>query len=350
MTDIATDSLLSVEGLRVDYRQRGLRRGSHRAVDDVSFAIAPHETLGLVGESGSGKSTIGRAVLGLVRPSAGHIRLNGREITGRGRSAGQRREIAKDLQVVFQDPYTSLNPSRTIGRTLTEPLETQGRLSAAEALGEVERLLASVGLPVDTSGRYPHAFSGGQRQRIAIARALSTTPRLVICDEALSALDLVTQGQVLGLLARLQRELGVAFLFIAHNLPVVHHISHRVVVLYQGRVMEQGPASLVNDDPLHPYTRALLAAVPVPDPPRQRERRRLRAETVAASTATAQQPSGDGCPFVPRCPFAADVCRTARPADVRVGERTVACHMFDAASAHPGRTADGVLGPPRPRQ
>jgi peptide/nickel transport system ATP-binding protein len=174
----------------------------------------------------------------------------------------------------------------------------------------------------------------------------------VICDEALSALDLVTQGQVLGLLARLQHELGVAFLFIAHNLPVVHHISHRVVVLYQGRIMEQGPTSLVNDDPLHPYTRALLAAVPVPDPKRQRERRRLRAETVAASTATTQGlsrvsgVSGDGCPFAPRCPFAADVCRTARPADVRVGGRTVACHMFDPASAHPGRTADGVLSPP----
>lgn len=330
---VATKPILEVSNLTVTYRVRGQRGVSFNAVDGVTLKINPGETLGLVGESGSGKSTIGRAILGLVEPSGGSVSLGGVDITGV--RAGSSSRIAKLLQVVFQDPFGSLNPARTIGDTLAEPLEVQRRVSAQDGLNEITRLLDSVGLPRDAAGRYPHGFSGGQRQRIAIARALSTSPELIICDEAVSALDLVTRAQVLNLLAKLQADTGVAFLFIAHDLPIVTHVSHRTAVLYRGRIMEQGPAEAVNDVPLHPYTKALLAAVPVANPVEQANRRRLRADVVAASTANAKDAPTVGCPFAPRCPTASDVCWTSRPRDIEMGERAVACHMFDQASGHP---------------
>jgi oligopeptide/dipeptide ABC transporter ATP-binding protein len=333
--------LLEVRDLRVEFPLRGRKAEPLRAVDGVSFSIDPGETLGLVGESGSGKSTIGRAVLGLLTPTAGTIRLDDRDITGH--QAGASAEIARLMQVVFQDPFGSLNPSRTIGKTLTEPLEVQRQMTAEQSLAEVRRLLDSVGLPKDAAARYPHGFSGGQRQRIAIARAVSTSPELVICDEAVSALDLVTRAQVLNLLADLQRQTSVSFLFIAHDLPIVSHVSRRTAVLYRGRIMEQGPAAQIHERPLHPYTRALLAAVPVAVPERQRERRQLRNAAVAASTANAKQPPAVGCPFAPRCLHAADVCWSARPADTIVGPVTVACHMYDESSGHPEQVRAGSV-------
>lgn len=333
--------ILEVKDLRVEFPLHGRGSGTLRAVDGVSLSIAPGETLGLVGESGSGKSTIGRAVLGLLTPAAGTIRLSGQDITGH--KAGASAKIARLMQVVFQDPFGSLNPSRTIGKTLTEPLEVQRQMTAEQSLAEVQRLLDEVGLPEDAATRYPHGFSGGQRQRIAIARALSTSPELVICDEAVSALDLVTRAQVLNLLAGLQTDLGVSYLFIAHDLPIVSHVSHRTAVLYHGRIMEQGPAEQIHLRPLHPYTRALLAAVPVAEPELQRERRKLRTAAVATTTANAKQAPAEGCPFAPRCPHAADVCWSARPADTAAGPVIVACHMYDQASGHPEQATPGSV-------
>jgi peptide/nickel transport system ATP-binding protein len=326
-------AFLDIEGLVVEFPQPGWRTPPLRAVDGVDLTVNEGETVGLVGESGSGKSTIGRAVLGLVKPAAGTIRFDGKDITNLPRD--KRRQLATDLQVVFQDPYSSLNPALTIGKILTEPLEVQRRLSGREADETVRDLLERVKLPADAASRYPNRFSGGQRQRIAIARALAISPRLVVCDEPVSALDLSTQAQVLNLLSELQTELGLAYLFVAHDLAVVRHFSRRIVVLYRGRVMEQGPAEDVYERPLHPYTRALLAAAPVPNPGLQRERRLARAATAVPTTAAAKSAPMDGCPFAPRCPFASDVCWSKRPADDRVGHSVVACHMYDPASGHP---------------
>jgi oligopeptide/dipeptide ABC transporter ATP-binding protein len=334
MTEQATaEPLLEVRDLRVEFPVHGRRSGPLRAVDGTSFSIASGETLGLVGESGSGKSTIGRAILGLVTPTAGTIRLAGQDITGH--RAGASARIARMMQVVFQDPFGSLNPSRTIGKTLAEPLEVQRQMTGRQSLAEVQRLLDSVGLPKDAAARYPHGFSGGQRQRIAIARAVATSPQLVICDEAVSALDLVTRAQVLNLLTELQQEIGLSYLFIAHDLPIVSHVSRRTAVLYRGRIMEQGPAEEIHLRPLHPYTRALLAAVPVPEPELQSARRQLRSAAVSTTTANAGQAPVDGCPFAPRCLRAADVCWSTRPADTVAGPVTVACHLYDPASGHP---------------
>lgn len=326
-------AFLEIEGLVVEFPQPGWRSPPLRAVDVVDLTVNEGETVGLVGESGSGKSTIGRAVLGLVKPAAGTIRFGGKDITHLPRN--ERRKLATDLQVVFQDPYSSLNPALTIGKILTEPLEVQRRLSGREADEAVGHLLERVKLPADAASRYPNRFSGGQRQRIAIARALAISPRLVVCDEPVSALDLSTQAQVLNLLSELQEEMGLAYLFVAHDLAVVRHFSRRIVVLYGGRVMEQGPAEDVYERPLHPYTRALLAAAPVRNPRVQRDRRLARSETAVSTTAVAKPPPIEGCPFAPRCPFAADVCWTKRPADDRVKASVVACHMYDPASGHP---------------
>ncbi|MBN1629760.1 MAG: ABC transporter ATP-binding protein [Thermoleophilia bacterium] len=328
--------LLEVEELCVEFRARGWHRVPVRAVDGVSFSVSAHETVALVGESGSGKSTIGRAILGLVRPNGGSILLDGRDVTNI--PAEDRGAQATELQVVFQDPFGSLNPARTIGRTLTEPLEVRGHLEATVARGEVTRLLNSVGLPADAARCYPYVFSGGQRQRIAIARALAASPRLVICDEATSALDVITRRQILELLITLSRERGIAFLFIAHDIPVVRAIAERVVVLYRGRVMEQGPTAAVVDAPLHPYTKALIAAAPVADPRAQRERVCRRAETFSTTCAAAAPPPTEGCPFAPRCPRDAEVCWAVRPADVTSDGRTVACHLCDHRSGHPEAT------------
>ncbi|MFK0154710.1 oligopeptide/dipeptide ABC transporter ATP-binding protein [Streptomyces sp. NPDC090493] len=313
--------LLDVRDLRVDFRSR--HRTVH-AVAGVSLSVGPGETVGLVGESGSGKSTLGRAILGLAPISGGTVAFDGREITRlRGRA---RRALALDLQVVFQDPYSSLNPALKIRSILTEPLRAVGGLSHEEATRRLDDLLDRVGLPA-AADRYPGAFSGGQRQRLAIARALMPSPKLVVCDEAVSALDLSVQAQVLNLLRELQWTYGLGYLFIGHNLDVVRFMSRRVVVLYRGRVMEDGPADVIATRPRHPYTQALVAATPVADPHLQRQRRRPpadgRADTVTAAVTE------QGCPFAPRCPHAAEVCRTRIPALTPAPDGgSVACHRY----------------------
>jgi peptide/nickel transport system ATP-binding protein len=248
----ATDSLLDVRDLTVEF-PRGWRRPPLRAVDDVSFSLAPRETVGLVGESGSGKTTIGRAILGLAPVAEGTIRFSGNDITNA--SYRHRRDLSTTLQVVFQDPYSSLNPTRTIGQTLAEVLRAHGQPPRSEVRERVRFMLQRVGLPADAAQRYPSHFSGGQRQRVAIARALMKQPQLVICDEPTSALDLSVQAQVLNLLRELQRELELSYLFISHDLAVVRHVSHRIIVLYQARIMEQGDAATVYNAPAHPLTR-----------------------------------------------------------------------------------------------
>ena len=265
--------LLEVEDLRLSYPVRGFRRRPVEVLHGVSLTVGAGETLGVVGESGSGKTTIGRAVLGLARPSAGRIRFGGADITDA--DPKERRRLARDLQVVFQDPYTSLNPSLTIGDILSEPLVVQGA-TAEEARARVRALLDQVELPKDAAVRLPREFSGGQRQRVAIARALAPEPRLIVCDEPVSALDLSTQARVLDLFIDIQRRTGTAYLFISHDLAVVRHTSHRVSVMYQGDIVEAGPAAVVTSTPEHPYTQRLLLAAPVADPVEQERRRALR--------------------------------------------------------------------------
>ncbi|MEV5354870.1 ATP-binding cassette domain-containing protein [Streptomyces sp. NPDC052693] len=277
-----TTPLLDVSELRVTYPGRGFRARPHEVLHGVSLSVRAGETLGLVGESGSGKTTIGRAVLGLVEPSGGRILFQDRDITRV--PAKVRRSLARDIQVVFQDPYTSLNPSLTIGDILSEPLVVQGA-SAGDARSRVRELLDQVGLPADTAARLPREFSGGQRQRVAIARALAPRPRLIVCDEPVSALDLSTQTRVLDLFVDIQRRTGVAYLFVSHDLAVIRHVSHRVAVLYRGDVVETGPADRVTASPGHPYTQDLLLAAPVADPARQRERREERRRLAALKSS-----------------------------------------------------------------
>lgn len=272
-------SPLTVSDLRLRYPGRGVKK-SPEVLRGVSIEIAPGETLGLVGESGSGKTTLGRAVLGLATPTGGTVAFDGRNITHA--RARERRALAKDIQVVFQDPYTSLNPSMKVTDTLAEPLIAQG-ISVRDARLRVAELLDQVGLPADSAERFPREFSGGQRQRVAIARALALSPRLIICDEAVSALDLTTQARVLDLLIELQRSNGIAYLFITHDLAVVRHISHRVAVMYRGEIVEQGPVAEVTSNPQNEYTQRLLLAAPVADPDRQRERRMQRRSLMAAA-------------------------------------------------------------------
>jgi peptide/nickel transport system ATP-binding protein len=265
-----TDELLVVDGVRVGYG-RGRRRAE--VLHGVDLEIARGETLGLVGESGSGKTTLGRAILGLVPVSAGTIRFDGVDLATI--SKAQRRRLAADIQVVFQDPYTSLNPAMTISDILSEPLVATRR-SAADARRRVRELLDEVGMPSDSLERYPREFSGGQRQRIAIARALALSPRLVVCDEPVSALDLTTQATVIDLLIDIQDRTGVAYLFISHDLAVVRRISHRVAVLYRGDLVEVGTADQVTREPAHEYTQELVLSSPVADPAEQARRRAER--------------------------------------------------------------------------
>ncbi len=322
----AAETVLAVAGLTVTYA-RGFGRPPLTAVSDVSFTVGRGETVSIVGESGSGKTTIGSAILGLQPVAKGSILLNGTDIAHlnpRGRRA-----FRETLQAVFQDPFSSLDPTKTIGDAVGEPLRVaQPKLRAETVRRRVAEALDRVGLDPSIMHRFPAEFSGGQRQRIAIARALILKPAIVVCDEAVSALDVSVQAQVLNLLESLQRDDGVSYIFISHNMAAVRHISDRIVVLYRGRVMEEGSAEDVCDRPAHPYTRSLLASVPVPDVRAQRERRRVRGLTVAASQvgATARV----GCPFAPRCPFAADVCTIAPPPLVDLGGgRRVACVRID---------------------
>jgi oligopeptide/dipeptide ABC transporter ATP-binding protein len=325
-----TTTLLDVSELTVEF-SRGRLRPPLRAVDGVSFSVAPRETIGLVGESGSGKTTIGRSILGLAPISEGEVVFAGENITHA--SYSRRRALSAELQVVFQDPYSSLNPTRTVGQTLGETLRVHNRdLSKAALAARVGAMLEQVGLPPEAARSYPAQFSGGQRQRIAIARALMAQPRLVICDEPTSALDLSVQAQVLNLLRELQDEFHLSYLFISHDLAVVRHLSHRIIVLYQGRIMEQGSAATVYQAPAHPYTRALLAAAPVPDPDEQRKRHAARVRP--AMTTTTLLPA-DSCPFVPRCPHAIEICSTKRPPLERTPDDSlVACHRWPELRAN----------------
>ena len=272
--------MLEARNVVVEYAGRGWRSKGFKALHAVSFDIKPHETLGLVGESGSGKTTIGRAVLGLVPVGSGSIRFDGQELVGMSRR--ERRRLSDDIQVVFQDPYSSLNPSMTVEDILVEPLVARRTADRRTATERVRTLLDQVGLPQDAVHRLPREFSGGQRQRIAIARALALRPKLIVCDEPVSALDLSTQARVLDLFISIQEETGVAYLFISHDLAVVRHISHRVAVLYRGDIVEYGDALDVTERPEHPYTKRLLMAAPIPDPDRQAARRQERRDLPAS--------------------------------------------------------------------
>jgi oligopeptide/dipeptide ABC transporter ATP-binding protein len=293
--------LLAFEGV---VREFAVGARTFRAVDGVSFHVGPGETLGLVGESGCGKTTVGRLILRLLPPTAGRIVFDGQDVTRlpERRLRGFRRQV----QVVFQDPYSSLNPRLTVRDIVGEPLRNFGA-SRREAATRVAALLDRVGLPPEYMSRYPHAFSGGQRQRIGIARALALSPRLLVCDEAVSSLDVSVQAQILNLLADLQRELGLALLFISHNLAVVRHVSHRVAVMYLGRLVELAPEPALFQHPRHPYTRALLAAVPEPDPA-------VPAPVVLPGEIPSPLDPPAGCRFQTRCPRAEARCRTAEPA------------------------------------
>ncbi|MDR7113701.1 peptide/nickel transport system ATP-binding protein [Microbacterium trichothecenolyticum] len=268
-----TANILQVEGLKVAFPGRGFRARPIEVLHGVDLHIGAGEVVGLVGESGSGKTTIGRAVLGLVKASGGSIRFHSEDITDA--SPARRRQLAKQIQVIFQDPYSSLNPALSVGDILSEPLIVQGA-TPRDARKRVVELLDRVGLPGDAAQRLPREFSGGQRQRVAIARALAPEPELIVCDEAVSALDLSTQAIVLDLLQDIQRTTGVALLFISHDLAVVRHVSNRVAVIYKGNIVESGSAAEVTSRPQHPYTRRLLFASPVADPVQQRERRAAR--------------------------------------------------------------------------
>ncbi|GAA4834396.1 ATP-binding cassette domain-containing protein [Luteimicrobium xylanilyticum] len=272
--------LLEVHDLHVTFPGKGWRAAGREVLHGVDLDVRPGETLGLVGESGSGKTTIGRAVLGLAPIASGRVLLAGEDITDTGRR--RRRALARDLQVVFQDPYTSLNPSLLVGDTLAEPLLGQG-VTPRDARARVAGLLDRVGLPRDAATRLPREFSGGQRQRVAIARALAVGPRLVVCDEPVSALDLTTQETVLELLLEIQRDSGVSYLFISHDLAVVRYLSHRVAVIHDGRIVENGPTRDVVEHARDPYTRRLLLSAPVADPDEQRIRRERLAAVRGAS-------------------------------------------------------------------
>ena len=324
MTEAQTPTL-DVRNLRVSFRRRR-RDPVFYALDDVSLTVRPGRTTGLVGESGSGKSTLANAILGLVPVDSGRIELLGRDITHLGST--ERRRLGRTLQAVFQDPRGSLNPSYPVGRSLAEPLRAQGVRSREEIGNRTRTMLQDVNLDPAAASRYPRQFSGGQLQRLSIARALMTSPQVVLCDEAVSALDLSVQAQILNLLADLQAEHGVSYLFISHDMSVVRHVCHDLTVLYRGQVMEAGPTHLVAHDSAHPYTRALLLAAPVADPTVQ-EQRRLAAAAASRPTGSAPSAVSTGCPFAARCDFAVDLCRQTRP-ELRPlpGGRVVACHRY----------------------
>ncbi|MFC9598878.1 ABC transporter ATP-binding protein [Peribacillus butanolivorans] len=291
-----------------------------KAVDDISFNIYQGETLSIVGESGCGKSTTGRAILRLDEPTSGSIHFQDKDLLSLGKK--EMRSTRKDLQVIFQDPFASLNPRQTIGQILGEALSIQNVVPKESRKSRIEELLGHVGLRPESTERYPHEFSGGQRQRIGIARALAVDPKLIICDEAVSALDVSIQAQVLNLLKSLQRQFDLTFLFISHDLGVVRHISDRVMVMYLGKIVEIADKKSIFEQPQHPYTRALLSAIPVPNPVQERERILLTGDVPSPIDPP------NGCRFHTRCPFAIDICKSQLPElKISAQNHQVACHI-----------------------
>jgi oligopeptide transport system ATP-binding protein len=330
------EPLLAIKDLKVHFPvRRGLLQrtvGTVKAVDGVSFEVAEGTTLGLVGESGCGKSTTGRAILRLVEPTSGTARLGGVDLFAL--EGKELRKARRQMQMIFQDPYASLNPRMTVLDIVGEPLRVHGlSTSRADMLEQVARLLEKVGLDPGYLRRYPHEFSGGQRQRIGIARALALNPRLVVADEPVSALDVSIQAQIVNLLARLQEELGLTYVFIAHDLAVVRHLSKEIAVMYLGRIVERAKAEDLFASPRHPYTQALLSAIPIPDPKVERSRKRL--VLVGEVPSPLKPPSG--CAFHTRCPQVMDRCKVEAPALVdRGGGHLSACHLEDVEKAAAG--------------
>jgi oligopeptide transport system ATP-binding protein len=320
---VVSTALLELEGVTKHFPVRSpiLRRtvGHVHAVDGATLSVGRGETVGLVGESGSGKSTLGRLALRLLRPDAGTIRFDGEDITAM--SDGEVRPRRRSMQMVFQDPYSSLDPKATIADSVGEPLRTHLGLRGPERDARVGELLERVHLSPEHARRHPHQFSGGQLQRIALARALAVEPTFVVCDEPVSSLDVSTRAQVLDLMGELQRDLGLAYLFISHDLSVVRNVSHRIAVMYLGRIVETGAAARVTQDPQHPYSRALLSAVPIPDPVVQRRRERI---ILAGDMPDPTRPPA-GCRFHTRCPIVMDVCRTEDPPWTPLSDGGAAC-------------------------
>ena len=320
----ATTSLVATRDLKKHFPVRDGWFGSRqfvRAVDGVNLAVRSGETLGIVGESGCGKSTLGRLLLRLVEPTAGEVWFGGENL--QRLSAPALRQKRREMQIIFQDPYGSLNPRMRVGKIVGEGLEIHKLASGTEKKRRVLSLLERVGLRADAYDRYPHEFSGGQRQRIGIARALAVQPRLIVADEPVSALDVSIQAQIVNLLQDLQEEMGLTYVFIAHDLRVVEHISHRVAIMYLGKVVELADSAEIYRNPRHPYTRALLSAVPVPDPAARRTRMLLPGDVPSPIHPP------PGCPFHPRCPYVEERCRREEP-HLTTGQsgHAVACHVF----------------------
>jgi oligopeptide/dipeptide ABC transporter ATP-binding protein len=323
------DDLIQVRGLVKYFPVRGgvLQRtqGWVKAVDDVSFTIRRGETLGLVGESGCGKTTVGRLLLRLIEPTAGHVWFEGRDLTAIG--GNELKALRREMQIIFQDPFSSLDPRSQVGDSIGEGLLIHGVRDARERRRMVLEIMRRVGLAEDHMRRYPHEFSGGQRQRIGIARALVLQPKFIVCDEPVSALDVSIQAQVLNLLKQLQREFNLTYMFIAHNMSVVEHISDRIVVMYLGKVVEVAERMELYRNPQHPYTQALMSAIPVPNPDLKRER------TILTGDVPSPLNPPSGCPFHPRCPVAIDVCSRVVPPLIDLGgEHLAACHLRTPAA------------------
>ena len=322
-----SDAVLKVESLKVHFPVKGglfTKKQVVKAVDGVSFEIYPKETFGLVGESGCGKSTTGRAIVKLYEPTSGSIYYHGEDVTKiRGSHLA---EFRRNVQMIFQDPYASLNPRMTVGEIIREPMDIHHIFQTKEEREQrVRELLDIVGVKPDHIRRYPHEFSGGQRQRIGIARTLALNPQFIVCDEPISALDVSIQAQVINLLEHIQKEMGISYLFIAHDLSMVKHISDRIGVMYLGNLVEIGDSDDVYHRPLHPYTQALLSAVPIPDPRVAREKKRIVLEGELPSPL--DTPSG--CVFRTRCPNATERCAKEKPGMVNVGKRRVACFLYE---------------------
>ncbi len=327
-TRVAGENLLEVKDLIMHFPlTKGIvfqrKVGAVQAVDGVSFAIKKGETLGLVGESGCGKSTTGRAILQLYKPTAGEVNYQGRDLTKL--DGGQMRKMRRHLQMIFQDPYASLNPRMTVGNIIAEPMQIHNLVPKNERVERVQELLETVGLNPYFANRYPHEFSGGQRQRIGVARALAANPEFIVADEPVSALDVSIQAQIINLLEDLQEQFDLTYLFIAHDLSVVRHISDRVAVMYLGKMVELADRDDLYENPLHPYTKALLSAVPIPDPVVEKKRERI----ILTGDVPSPINPPSGCHFHTRCPYVMDVCKEDEPAFADQGAgHYVACHLY----------------------